>query len=131
MTTTSYDLIQDQNGSVKLTFDAPDFDSALAKAIEHLGYQLQATDIKTESDLIEYQIINTSTGEVERELVSFSEDVAQFDALSQLGYSLYETLTEAELKSNDSFEDDDEDEAMIRNFEEIEEGKIVAFAGSF
>lgn len=129
---TSFDLVSDNNGSVQWTFDSADFDAAIVAAINHLGFQVQSKDSQNEHDLFEYQIINTATGEVEHEFVTYSQDAAHIEALTSLGHSLFETLTEAELNVNNSLDDDDEEaEAMIANYEEVEYGKIVAFSGNF
>jgi hypothetical protein len=127
MTLTSFDLVSDFDGSIKKTFNDTDYDSAVLNTIHELGYVLLYD--QNESGLYDCRLIQTELGDIEHEFVSHSADVAPIEALTLLGHSIFESLTEAELNANTNrYEDEDEEfDEYIENMEDIEYGKIVAF----
>ena len=127
MTLTSFDLVSDFDGSIKKTFNDTDFESAVVNTIHNLEYVL-LTD-ENENGLLDCRLIHTEFGDTEHEFVSHSEDSAYIEALTLLGYTIFESLTEAELNSfnNKDEEEDEEFDEYIENMEDIEYGKIVAF----
>ena len=129
MTLTSFDLVSDSDGSILKTTNDISFESAVVNAIHHLGYILLTNT--NESDLIECRLVSQETNEVEHEFVSYSIEAANIDALSIIGYTVYESLTEAELNSINNTNDEDFEDSldeMIDDLEDIEDGKIVAFS---
>lgn len=125
MTLTSFDLVSDADGSVKLTSDHSSYEEAVTNAIQHLGYTLITQE--GENDLIECNLVSQETNEVDHEFVSHSLDAALVDSLSIIGYTIYETIPEAELKMIEKFEEEEEAEAWSDPFEGVEEGKVLAF----
>lgn len=125
MTLISFDLVSDFDGSIKMTTNDVDFDSAVINAIHHLGYSLVTTN--DESGLIECRLIDLESGDIENEFSSYSIDAANIEALTLLGHSVYESLTDAELNSINNTTDE-EFEEMIEDMDDAENGKIVAFA---
>ena len=127
MTLTSFDLVSDFDGSIKKTFDAVDHEFAVMQTIHELGYSLILDE--NENTLFNCKVVNSESGDIEHIFLSYSKEAAAIEALTELGYSIYESLTEAELdsfnklrESNNDLDDSDSDD-----FEEIEDGKILAF----
>jgi hypothetical protein len=126
MTLTSFDLVSDFDGSIQKTFNDTDFESAVVNNIHELGYSLLTS--KNENGLFDCNLIQSESGETEKEFVSHSLDSANIEALTLLGYTIFESLTEAELNSFNNKEEDEEFDDYIENMEDIEHGKIVAFS---
>lgn len=127
MTLTSFDLISDFDGSIKKTFSDTDFDSAVINTIHELEYVLLCDE--NESGLFDCRLIQTQSGDIEHEFISHSLDAAPIEALTVLGYSIFESLTEAELNSfNNNSDEDEELNGYIDSMEQIEHGKVVAFS---
>jgi hypothetical protein len=122
----SFDLVSDFDGSIQKTFTDVDFESAVVNTIHNFEYVL-LTD-KNENGLLDCRLIHTEFGDTEHEFVSHSQDAANIEALTLLGYSIFESLTEAELNSFNNKEEDEEFDDYIENMEDIEHGKIVAFS---
>ena len=125
MTFTSFDLVSDFDGSIQKTFADVDFYSAVVNTIHNLGYVL-LSDVN-EIGLFDCRLIQTEFGDTEHEFVSYSIDAANIEALTLLGYSIFESLTEAELNSNKNKDEDEDLDDSFEEIEEIEEGKILAF----
>jgi hypothetical protein len=129
MTLTSFDLVSDNDGSVITTSNETDYQSAVVNSINFIGFSLR-TNMNV-NGVLECELVNSHTNEVEKEFVSYSQEAAEIEALSLLGYSIYESLTEAELFSiNNSKNEFDEEEfvEIIDEMEDIEHGKILAFS---
>jgi hypothetical protein len=129
MTLTSFDLVSDNDGSVVTTSNDTGYQSAVVNSINYIGFSLRTN--MNENGVLECELVNSHTNEVEKEFVSYSQEAAEIEALSLLGYSIFESLTEAELFSlnanKDDFDEEEFDE-LIEHNEQIEEGKILAFA---
>jgi len=129
MILTSFDLVSDNDGSVITTSNETDYQSAVVNSINFIGFSLRAN--MNVNGVLECELVNSHTNEVEKEFVSYSQEAAEIEALSLLGYSIYESLTEAELFSiNNSKNEFDEEEfvEIIDEMEDIEHGKILAFS---
>jgi len=124
MTMTSFDLVSDFDGSIQKTFNDVDFDSAVVNSIHNLGYALLTTE---SNGLLECSLVQTDSGDAEKEFVSYSIDAANIEALTLLGHSIFESLTEAELNSINKFEEEEEEAAWSDVYDNVKEGKIVAF----
>ena len=125
MTLTSFDLVSDFDGAIKQTFDEVDFESAVLNSIHNLRHALLTTE--NESGLLDCKLVNSDSGEIEKEFVSYSIEAANIETLTLLGYSIFESLTEAEMNSNPHKHEDEEWGEDLEDFEDIEEGKILAF----
>jgi hypothetical protein len=129
MTLTSFDLVSDNDGSVVTTSNDTDYQSAVLNSINYIGFSLRSN--MNENGVLECELVNSHTNEVEKEFVSYSQEAAEIEALSLLGYSIYESLTEVELfsinNSKNEFDEDEFDE-IIDDMENIEHGKSVAFS---
>ena len=125
MTLTSFDLISDFDGSIQKTFNETDFDAAVLHSIHELGYVLLTNH--NENGVFECDLIEIESGDSFQEFVSHSLEAANVEALTLLGYSIFESLTEAELNSVVKDDDSDEWEDSDEPFEVVESGKIIAF----
>lgn len=127
MTLTSFDLVSDFDGSINKTFTDVDFDSAVVNTIHNLGYVLLSDE--NENGLFDCRLIQTELGDIEHEFVSYSLDCANIEALTLLGYSIFESLTEAELElyKNKFSADNQDDDEEWNELDGIEDGKILAF----